>query len=449
VTADLGIENGLVISPRGRRRANLYVSGGRVSAVTHETMPARQTVDASDLMVMPGMIDAHVHFMDPSSVDREDFPAGSEAAARAGVTTVIEHSHSGPVRTPAELREKIDHLTNRSHVDFSLAAHCWPDAIEQIGPVWLAGAAFLKLFTCTTHGVPGLDPGHLHAALEQIAAYSAVALVHCEEESLAALAEKRLRAEGRVDGGVIPEWRNRESELAAVEMTLLMARLTGAKVVIAHASHGKVVSLAEAARAGGASVWVETCPQYLTLMESEVVEQGVFRKFTPPARARCAADLDAMWDALASGRIDYISTDHAPSTRDQKEAGSIWDVHFGLPGIDTTSSVLLDAAATGRIAYERVVEAYSELPARIYGLPRKGRLVPSADADLVLVDPAREWTVQDSDIVSKAGWSPFSGRRFRGGPVATFLRGMKIAEDGQVSSIPGTGRFLPGPGLEA
>src|SRR4029450_11261940 len=123
-----------------------------------------------------------------------------------------------------------------------------------------------------------------------------------------------------------------------------------------------------------------------------------FRKFTPPARARTTRDLDRMWDALADGRIHHISTDHAPSTADQKTSGSIWEVHFGLPGIDTTLPVLLDAAHAGRLSYERVVEAYSEAPARAYGLwPRKGALIDGADADLVLVDPARRWTVTDAD----------------------------------------------------
>jgi dihydroorotase-like cyclic amidohydrolase len=139
-----------------------------------------------------------------------------------------------------------------------------------------------------------------------------------------------------------------------------------------------------------------------------------------------------MWRALADERIDLISSDHAPSTPEQKRAGSIWDVHFGLPGIDTTFSVLLDGAAAGRITYERIVAAYSEAPARIYGLQAKGRLEPGADADLVIVDPTQRWTVADEDILSKAGWSPYSGRTFTGRAVRTFLRGQE----------PGSGRFV-------
>jgi dihydroorotase len=219
----------------------------------------------------------------------------------------------------------------------------------------------------------------------------------------------------------------------AVATTAQLARSTGARVVVAHASNPEVIDLARPVCA------VESCPQYLTLLEAEVVEQGALRKFTPPARARTTSDLATMWEALAAGSIDYISSDHAPSTLAQKRAGSIWDVHFGLPGVDTTLSVLLDGAHDGRISYERLVEVYSETPARIYGLhPHKGSLEVGADADLVLVDPEHRWTVRDEDVVSKAGWSPYAGRAFTGRAVRTFLRGR--APEG------GTGRFLPGAG---
>jgi dihydroorotase-like cyclic amidohydrolase len=237
----------------------------------------------------------------------------------------------------------------------------------------------------------------------------------------------------REDGGIIPAWRNREAELVAVATTAQLARSSGARVVVAHASNDEVLAVARP------NCLVESCPQYLTLLEDEVLDKGSLRKFTPPARARSHADLNAMWAGLAAGSIDYISSDHAPSTIEQKRAGSIWDVHFGLPGIDTTFSVLLDGAHRGVLTYERVVEVYSEKPASIYGLgPAKGSLAQGADADIVLVDPTARWTVQDSDIRSKAGWSPFAGRTFVGRAVHAFLRG-KPPEAG-------SGMFLPGPG---
>lgn len=243
------------------------------------------------------------------------------------------------------------------------------------------------------------------------------------------------------------EWRSREAELTSLAVTTLLARHAGARIVIAHVSHPEAASLVQRERDLGAFLSAETCPQYLVLREDEVLEHGALRKFTPPARARSQADLDAMWARLADGTLTHVSTDHAPATLEQKRQGSIWDVHFGLPGLDTTLPVLLDAAHRGKLTYERVAGVYSETPARTYRLyPRKGALELGSDADLVLVDPGAEWVVKDGDVLSKAGWSPFSGRRLVGRPVGTYLRGQLIAKDGEVVAEPGTGHYLPGPG---
>lgn len=436
---DLAIEGGEVVTPQSRARLNVYVADGKVAAVTNERWPARDLFDATDLLVMPGMVDAHVHFMDPGDTSREDFPTGTAAAARAGVTTVIEHTHAAPVISADDLIEKRSYLGSRARVDFGLAAHAWPDRLDEVSGVWRAGAAYIKAFTCTTHGVPGFDAANLHTLFVTIEREDAVCLVHCEDESLTSAAERCLHDEGRDDGGVIPAWRNPEAELTALAVARVLAGSTGARVVAAHVSH-------PAALEAAAALVVETCPQYLTLFEDEVIECGPFRKFTPPARAESPADLEAMWQALRDGAIDYVSSDHAPSTSEQKRAGSIWDVHFGLPGVDTTLPILLDGAHAGRISYERLVSLYSETPARTYGLPDKGRLEPGADADLILVDPSAEWMVTDKAILSKAGWSPFSGRKIAGHPVRTYLRGELIAADGTVRAEPGVGHFLPGGG---
>jgi dihydroorotase (multifunctional complex type) len=442
---DLGIEGGIVVTGRGRERLNVYVDGGRIAALAPRPLPTRQALDADGLLVMPGMVDVHVHLMDPGDPMRETFPDGSSAAALAGVTTIVEHTHGRPVRTAAELAEKGKYLAGRSYVDFALGAHAWPDLLDEVEGVWRAGAAFIKLFTCTTHGVPGFDAAHQLDLFRRVAALGAICLVHCEDESITASAERRLRGEGRTDGAVVFEWRSREAEQAAIALTTRLARLTGAEVVVAHVSHGEALELVARERAAGARLGAECCPQYLALLEREVVQELGLRKFTPPARARTAADLEQMWSALAEGAIDYVASDHAPSTAKQKHESSIWDVHFGLPGIDTTFAFLLDGASTGRLSYERVVEVYSERPARLYGLARKGRLEPGADADLVLVDPKARWTVADDDIRSKAGWSAFSGRTLVGRPVRSYLRGRAITDAREIVAEPG-GAFLPGPG---
>jgi len=443
---DLLVTGATVVTPEGRRQAHVAVQDGLIHSVGPDRPPARQTVDASGLLLLPGGVDTHVHLMDPGSTEREDFPTGTAAATAAGVTTIVEHSHGQPVRTVDDLRDKIDYLRGRSNVDFGLAAHAWPGAADQVTPLWRAGVAFFKLFTCTTHGVPGHDAAALKAHLQQTARTGAVSLMHCEDESLTGAAEEELRAQGRVDAGILLDWRNREAELVAVAVAALLVRRAGARATIAHVSSPEVAEYVSAERARGAQIAVESCPQYFLLREDEVHEHGALRKFTPPARARIDDDELRMWQLLRAGLLTHMSSDHAPSTREQKRAGDIWNVHFGLPGLDSTFAILLDAAARGHLAYEDVARVYSEAPARAYGLwPRKGSMLPGADADLALVDPTAQRTLRDADVISKAGWTPYAGRTVTGQVVRTFLRGELVAEN-SVPTDGRTGRFRPGAG---
>lgn len=449
MAAELTIEGGTVVEAEGRRTADVHIRDGRIVAVTDvRSERAGRTVDADGLLVLPGFIDAHVHLMDPGDPEREDWEHGTAAAAASGVTTVLEHTHVAPVLDAAGLIAKRDHAGARSRVDFGLASHLFPESIERIPDLWREGAVFFKAFTCTTHGVPGLGEEELLRALRGAAAVGAPVLVHCEDEAIVDAAEQTLVAEGRADGGLLGEWRSRTAERVATERVLRLAKLANARVIIAHASHPEILGLIVAARDSGTQAFGETCPQYLTLLEAEVGEHGPLRKFTPPARARSEAELDQMWAAVRAGDgVDYISSDHAPSTRAQKLAGDIWTAHFGLPGLDTTSAILIDAAVRGTISFERLVELYAERPARIYGLgPQKGALSPGSDADLVLVDPADGREVEAAAIRSKAGWSPYEGRRLRGTIAATYLRGREVYADGRVLGEPGGGRPVGGAG---
>jgi allantoinase len=444
--SDLVVANGTVVTSVGVAPLDVHVRDGRITHVGPGPDDAARTIDASGLLVLPGMVDTHVHLMDPGATEREDFPTGTAAAAARGVTTIVEHTHAHPVRDVDELTAKCRHLAGRSHVDYGLAAHVWPDRIGELAALWRAGVVFFKIFTCTTHGVPGLNAADLRDALTAIAEFNGRALVHCEDESLTARDERRLRASGRTDGAIVSEWRSREAELVAVGTVAELARHTGAQVTIAHVSSPEVVAMVADARRRGADLAAEACPQYFLLREQELLTEHAFRKFTPPARARTEADEDAMWDLLRRGELSHVSSDHAPATAEQKADGSIWDVHFGLPGLDTTLPLLLDAALRDRISLVDVARVYAETPARRYGLyPRKGRIAPGADADLVLVDPGAETVLTDEHVLSKAAWTPYAGRRVRGVHVATVLRGQVVAEDSKPTRG-FDGRFLAGPG---
>ena len=440
---DLVVLGGKIVGLDGMVSGNLYVNDGKVIGVGKPDIVGRQRVDAGGLLVLPGMIDAHVHFMDPGDTSREDFPTGSAAAAVAGVTTVIEHSHSSPVRSAAELRKKVNHLKNRSVVDFGLGAHFPVGGVELIPDLVKEGAALIKVFTCTTHGIKAVDTGNLYTAMSRFAKLDVPFLVHAEDESLTLLAETELKGAGREDGMVIPEWRNPLAEQVAASAVGHLALASGAKTVLAHCSHPQIVDTVAVFRSRGARIYAEACPQYFFLKEDEVKGMGGFRKFTPPARAKTKGDLDQMWERLRNRSFSYFASDHAPSNFDQKKKGSIWDVPFGLPGIDTTLPIMLDSAARGRLSYPLLVELYARTPALIYGLyPKKGALRPGSDADFVLVDPKTQYRMEDRAIISKAGWTPFAGRDLKGKVIATFVRGRKVAEDRRCVEGAGWGAFL-------
>ncbi len=441
---DLIVRGAQIITPGSPAESDLYVHEGKVVGLGRLDQLSREVVDGKGLFLLPGMIDAHVHFMDPGDLTREDFPAGSAAAATAGVTTVLEHSHGIRATNGASLRQKIEYLKDRSVIDFGLGAHFSPNGVEEIQEVLQEGAAFIKVFTCTTHGVNAVENGAFLQAMKRFGPEGAVYLVHAEDESLTRVAEIELRRAGREDGRVIPEWRNPLAEQVAVTTVAQLAEASGATVMIAHCSHAVIVDIVNDYRAQGARIWAEGCPQYFYLREDEIDQLGAFRKFTPPARASESKDFEAMWERLRNGAISYLASDHAPSTRSQKTGGSIWDVHFGLPGIDTTFPVMLDAVCRGNLTLSRLVELYALMPARLYGLyPRKGTLQVGSDADFILVDLQGTRVLQDKDILSKAGWTPFAGREVKGRVVSTYLRGRKVAEGGRCLGSPGTGRFIP------
>lgn len=444
--ADLTVKGATIVTPAGSQRADIATRDGSIVAVQPDLEAVGSVVDGSGLLVLPGMVDTHVHLMDPGPTEREDFPTGTAAAAARGVTTVVEHTHAHPIREPADLTDKLRYLRDRSYVDFGLAAHVWPDRIDRLEALWAGGITFFKIFTCTTHGVPGIGASDLLETLRTAARFGGMCLIHCEDELITAEAEKALRESGRNDNGVVIEWRNREAEEAAIAVAATLVRMTGASATIAHVSTPAAARLITEARIAGADVSAEACPQYFALREDEILEEGPFRKFTPPARIRSDEEARTMLDLLGDGTFSHVASDHAPSTREQKMAGDIWEAPFGLPGLDSTFPWLLDAALAGSIPLEKVVELYSEAPARRYGLfPRKGRLGDGADADFVLVDPSSEFELTDSTVISKAGWSPYSGRRFRGRVVATYLRGREIARDGSPHDGR-TGAYVPGPG---
>lgn len=439
---DLEIINANIVTPTNTYKGSISIKDGVIAAISEFPLNnSVRTIDAEGLHLVPGMVDQHVHFMDPGETSREDFIFGSSAAAIGGVTTVVEHTHAVPVRTVEGFNSKIEHLKDRSLIDYALTAHVFPEDLGNLRVLWESGVKLFKIFTCTTHGIPTLNNDELFRAFKEIASFDGRCLVHCEDDAITEGNEIRLKEQNRFDNGIVSEWRSDIAEEVAVANVALMVRMTGVTATIAHVSHPFVIDLIKREQAHGAKLYAEVCPQYLFLNEKDVLENGPFAKFTPPARTE--EQSKELMNLLNNGNIQILSTDHAPSTIEQKKAGTIWDCNFGLPGVETTLPVMLNYVNEGKITLQRVIEVFSEMPAKVLNMyPRKGCISIGSDADIVLIDLKRKWTIRNEDIVSKAGWSPYDGVEITGKPVITVVRGNVVVENGKIVGEPGVGKHV-------
>lgn len=448
VEFDLCIKGGKLVSHNKILNANIYIKNGSIAKISQLDYQSNRVLNAKDKYILPGMVDGHVHFMDPSEQDREDFITGSSAAAAGGVTTVIEHTHSNPIRNLKEFKNKLNYVKGRSIVDFGLTAHIWGDNLEDLEELWKNGITMFKMFTTTTHGVPGMTNFQIKENFEKVSSFNGLVLCHCEDDSIVNGELEKIKKAQIQGNEILYLWRTREAELVAVNTVCMLSKLTGAKIIIAHASCPEVVNLTNEWRNRGANVWVESCPQYFYLFENEVLEKGSFRKFTPPARIASEFERKTMWDLLNRGIITHISSDHAPSTKYHKSK-PLLEAPFGLPGVETTLRLMLNAVNEGLISIKKLVEVFSTTPAKIYGLyPKKGVIKEGTDADIVIVDMQEEEKIEGDKLYTKAKWSPYEGMKIKGKILYVISRGEIIYEEGLVIGKPGRGLFLPGPGYK-
>jgi dihydroorotase (multifunctional complex type) len=443
--ADLAIANGVLVDSKSIYPGVLYVREGKIVGITQglENRPPK-VIDARGLCILPGAIDGHVHMMDPGYTDREDFITGTRAAARGGVTTVIDHHRTVPqVFGAGELIEKRNYLENRAVVDFGLLGGLSLTNLKALRGMWEAGALGFKGFTCELHEADALLSGVVMKILGEICQFDGIALFHCEDDWLLKRNEKQLRKQGRKDPLTISEWRSPEAEELAVRAVIDAAKKTGARVAVAHTSLPSLVLEQAAARAQGIPIFTETCAQYLYLTEEDLKKQGPFAKFTPPPRKK--VEVEKMRWCAAHGLIDMVNSDHCPYPYADKEAGlkDIWEAPFGIPGVETATLILLDLVSRKFLTLPQVAYLRSERPAMIYGLTgQKGALRVGCDADLVLVDLNKKVKFDNAKVVSKCGWTPYHGREATGDVVLTMVRGKVVMEEGKIVGEPGWGKFV-------
>src|SRR4051812_24969764 len=440
---DIVIRGGEVVTGEASFRADIAIAGEKIVAVgAPDTIPdGARTIDATGRQVMPGAIDSHVHFRAPGYDYKEDWQTGTGAAARGGVTTVLEMPNTNPpTGTLAALKTKQEIAARQAYVDYGIYGLLDEKNLDQLEALAAAGVSGFKCFMGNTFGdLPAPTDGAMLEGFEILARLGMRCTVHAENASIMARRQGKLEAAGRTDPLAHLAARPEVCAIEAVSRAVVFAEWTGARLHIAHKSSKDALYVLRDAKRRGVDVTVETCPQYLLLSTEDHKKLGNVLRVNPPIRE--PGHQEPLWQALKEGVVDMIATDHAPHTPEEKTRASVWQCDCGFPGVETQMPLMLTEVGRGRMSISDYVRWACVNPARAWGFfPNKGVVQPGADADIVLVDMKREWSIDQSQLFSRSKISPWHGRRVQGGPVMTMVRGRVVMENGELKTQPGWGK---------
>lgn len=437
-THDLAIRTARAVLPDGTRPAVVVVDDGRVTAVLDADArpPAREEiVVADDQVLMPGLVDSHVHVNEPGRTAWEGYESATRAALAGGITTIIDMplNSSPPTTTVAALEDKLAATTGKLSVDVGLWGGAVPGNLDDLAALWERGVYGFKCFTAHS----GIDEyGYLgyegvRQVLAVLAELDAVLIVHAEDPAILAAAPQDIT--DRYASFLAS--RPRQAENAAIEQVLAAARDTGARVHILHLSSAEALPLIRDAKADGVRVSVETCPHYLTFAAEQIPDGATEYKCCPPLREE--ANRRALWDGLLEGTIDHIASDHSPCTVDLKakdsgDFGAAWggvaSVQLGLPAVWT-------AGEEFGIELSDVARWLGSAPCATFGIEGKGSIAVGNDADFAVLAPEETFVVDVSALEHKNKISPYHGRRLRGVVTRTLLRGRTVDRDSKAGRL--------------
>ncbi len=445
MTVDLIIKGGKVYSPYGFFDGGVIIDSGRIVSLTKTSgsIDAERVVDATGKVVLPGMIDMHIHFRDPGFTEREDFETGTTAAAAGGVTTVVDMPNTVPSVTSVEaLKEKIKNADRKAVVDFALiggAGDVEPQALMGMAE---EGVVAFKTFMTARFKELAASDGQMLDNFKTIAGTGLPCLIHAENQDIVSRWMEKAIESGRVDPIAHCDFRPPIAEVEATMRTIILAGETDVDLHICHMSAKGGVEVLAWAKANGRKVTGETSPNYLLLNEESMKSLGPYAKIDPPLRKE--ADQKALWKALNDGTVDVLASDHAPYPRAEKEKGwaNIFDAPSGGVGVETSLPLMLDCVDKGLVSLERLVEVFSVNPARLLKLyPRKGALMPGSDADIVVVDLKKEYEIKAELLHSKEKTTAYDGYKVKGAPLTTIVRGEVVMENRILQGRPGFGEF--------
>ncbi len=421
---DLVIRNATIAQTDGSTiAADLACEDGRISRIAATIdVTGRENIDAAGRLLLPGVIDPQVHFREPGSEHKEDLGSGSRAAARGGVTSFLEMPNTDPPTTSQQaLDDKFARAARKCVVNYGFFIGATPDNLEEINRA--SPVCGIKVFMGASTGTLLVnDPRDLERIF---ATGERLIAVHAEDE--ARIRARKVQFAGRTDVAAHSEIRDNKCALQATELALALSKKYRRRLHILHLSTHEEVDLLR--RDKPPWVTAEAIPNHLLLNVEDYARQGTLVQMNPPIRT--ARDNAALWAGLHDGVIDFIATDHAPHTLQEKRR-PYPQSPSGMPGVETSLPLILTEMSSGRCTLAEIQRWMSYGPAQAYRIPNKGKIAEGWDADLTLVDLEHARPVRNEDLFSRAGWSPYAGRELVGWPDYTVVAGRVVFDQGRI-----------------
>jgi allantoinase len=446
---DLLIKGGKIVKTDTIFEGSIAVKDGKIAAIANSEaeLEAKNVIDASGKMIFPGALDTHAHLNDPGYEWREDFFHGSEAAAAGGVTTIIDMPlQNTPALTNKDIfKKKHNAIKEKALVDYAFWGGLVDSNIENISELYDAGIVGLKAFLGpVSPDYSTINMGLAREAMEITEPLNIPIGFHCEEYSIIKNCEAKAKKKNKFSRKDYLDSRPVSAEVMSVKDVIGIAKETGAKVHICHVSHPMAAECIKKAKSDGVRITAETCSHYLVFTEEDLIRRGSIFKCAPPLRTN--EDKDELWKYVIDGTLSCVASDHSPCAPEEKseELHDIWGAWGGISGIQTTFQVMFNEVVHKRnLNPTLLARVLCEGPAKAFNLyPKKGTLDIGADADIVIIDPNKEWEITSESLLYKNKISAFVGLKGKGLPVKTILRGETVYCSGIVASKHGIGTLI-------
>ena len=420
------IKNGSCYINGKLETTDIALTGNKIKKIGKIELNSSKVFDATDKLVLPGIIDTQVHFREPGSTDREDLESGSRAAVLGGVTSVFEMPNTNPPTSNLiEFEKKLNLAKDRMHCNYAFYFGATPENTNQLSKLKdLKGCCGVKLFA-------GSSTGKLLVAKEEdiekvISKSDRIVSIHSEDEEVLNLRKKFIKED---DVHSHPEWRNNECAMSSTRRVVKIAERYNKQIHVLHVTTKEEVDFLAMHKK---NVTFEITPQHLTLYAPDCYNKlGSFAQMNPPIRKK--EHYDRLWTAVKNSIVDVLGSDHAPHSREDKNK-KYPASPSGMPGVQTILPIMLNHINNKKLSLEQLIKLMCENPCKIFGIKKKGYIKEGFDADLTIIDMNKKQTIKNEMMATKCGWTPFHDMTIKGFPVATIINGKTVMSDGKVIS---------------